>query len=101
MRSIIALLPLLLLPLAAQTDGAAPAASRSQLSEETAGPLKALEVMPMPGAVKGRFDHFGVDLKHNRLFATHEDYRSVLVLDLGGGRKSVGCGERVGLRRPR
>src|ERR1039458_3494046 len=38
--------------------------------------------MPMPGAVKGRFDHFAVDLKHNRLFATPEDYHAVMVLDL-------------------
>jgi len=97
MRSIIALLPLLLLPLAAQTDGAAPAASRSQLSEETAGPLKALEVMPMPGAVKGRFDHFGVDLKHNRLFATPEDYHAVLVLDLPNAKPAA---EIHGIARP-
>jgi len=97
MRSIIALLPLLVLPMAAQTGRATPAASQSQLSEETAGPLKALEVMPMPGAVKGRLDHFGVDLKHNRLFATPEDYHAVLVLDLPNAKPVA---EIRGIARP-
>jgi hypothetical protein len=63
MRSIIALLRLFVVTLAAQTDRATPAASPDQHAEETAAPLRELEVKPMPGAVKGRFDHFGVDLK--------------------------------------
>jgi hypothetical protein len=52
------------------------------LFEETSAPLKALETITLPPAVKGRFDHFGIDLKHNRLFATPEDYHAVLVFDL-------------------
>jgi len=53
--------------------------------------------MPMPGAVKGRFDHFGVDLKHNRLFATPEDYHAVLVLDLPNAKPAA---EIHGIARP-
>ena len=97
MCSIIVALPLLVLPLAAQMDRATPAASQAQPSEEAAGPLKALEVMRMPSAVKGRFDHFGVDLKHNRLFATPEDYHAVLVLDLPDGKPVA---EIRGIARP-
>jgi hypothetical protein len=52
------------------------------LFEETAAPLNPLETISLPPAVKGKFDHFGVDLKHNRLFATPEDYHAVLVYDL-------------------
>ncbi len=97
MRSIIAALPLLVLPLAAQMDRATPAVSQVQPSEETGGPMKALEVMPMPSAVKGRFDHFGADLKHNRLFATPEDYHAVLVLGLPNAEPA---GEIRGIARP-
>jgi len=61
-------------------------ASRSQLFEETDAPLKPIDTISLPPAVKGRFDHFGVDLKHNRLFATPEDYHAVLVLDLVSGK---------------
>src|SRR5581483_7359459 len=31
------------------------------------------------------FDHFTADLKHNRLFATAEDYHAVVVYDLVSG----------------
>ena len=61
-------------------------ASYAQLFEATNAPLKALDIISLPAAVKGRFDHFGVDLKHNRLFATPEDYHAVLVLDLVSGK---------------
>jgi DNA-binding beta-propeller fold protein YncE len=57
-------------------------ASHSQLFQETAAPLLPLDSIPLSSAVKGHFDHFGVDLKHNRLFATAEDYHAVLVFDL-------------------
>lgn len=56
--------------------------NNSALFEETGAPLKALQMIPIPPAVKGCFDHFGVDLKHNRLFATPEDAHVVLVYDL-------------------
>lgn len=60
--------------------------SHNQLFEDTAKPLLQLDTIALPAAVKGRFDHFGVDLKHNRLFATPEDYHAVLVLDLVNSR---------------
>ena len=44
--------------------------------------LSAIETIALPPAVKGKFDHFAIDLKHNRLFATPEDYHAVLVFDL-------------------
>ncbi len=61
-------------------------ASQAQLFEETDTPLKPIDTIALPAGVKGRFDHFGVDLKHNRLFATLEDYHAVLVLDLVSGK---------------
>lgn len=61
--------------------------SHAQLFDQTDAPLKALDTISLPDAVKGHFDHFGVDLKHNRLFATPEDYHAVLVLDLVSGKR--------------
>ena len=52
------------------------------LFEDSMAPLKASETITLGQAVKGKFDHFAVDLKHNRLFATAEDYHAVLVYDL-------------------
>src|SRR5258708_1475511 len=52
------------------------------LFEDGQAPLKAMETIALPPAVKGKFDHFAIDLKHNRLFATPEDYHAVLVFDL-------------------
>jgi DNA-binding beta-propeller fold protein YncE len=49
-------------------------------------PLKQSETFGLPGEIKGHFDHFGVDVGGRRLFATPEDYRSVLVLDLDSGK---------------
>jgi DNA-binding beta-propeller fold protein YncE len=56
-------------------------ANHDQLFETTDVPLKELQMIPLGAGVKGNFDHFGVDLKHNRLFATAEDSHSVLVLN--------------------
>jgi hypothetical protein len=39
----------------------------------------------LPAAVKGHFDHLAIDLKGNRLFATPEDFKAVLVLDPNTG----------------
>src|ERR1700722_3666658 len=49
-------------------------------------PLRLVQTLAMPGTVKGNFDHFGIDLKRNRLFATPEDFKAVLVFDLGTGK---------------
>ena len=47
-------------------------------------PLKLVTTMPMPGFT-GDFDHFGVDLKGNRLFLAAEDQKTVEVFDLRTG----------------
>jgi DNA-binding beta-propeller fold protein YncE len=60
--------------------------SHDQLFEATDAPLKAMETISLGADVKGHFDHFGVDLKHNRLFATAEDSHSVLVLNSVDGK---------------
>jgi DNA-binding beta-propeller fold protein YncE len=48
--------------------------------------LKLAQTLTLPSDIKGNFDHFGVDLKGNRLFATPEGYRAVLVFDLKSGK---------------
>src|SRR5260370_10457182 len=53
--------------------------------EDTA-PLKLVQTITLPAAIKGHFDHFEVDLKGGRLFATPEGYKSVLVFDLKTGK---------------
>lgn len=58
------------------------AKTRSQDSS----PLKLVQTLQLPADVKGNFDHFGVDLKGNRLFATPEDYKAVVVFDLKTGK---------------
>ena len=49
-------------------------------------PLQLVQTYQLPAAVKGNFDHLEVDLKRNRLFATPEDFRAVLVFDIGTGK---------------
>ncbi len=66
-----------LFPLRAQSQGAAP--------------LKLVQTIRMPG-VKGHFDHFGVDLKGHRLFATPEDHKTVEVFDLRTGKPIYSIG---------
>lgn len=48
--------------------------------------LKQIENWRLSPDVKGHFDHFGVDLKGNRLFITPEDYHAVLVYSLSDGK---------------
>jgi WD40 repeat protein len=47
-------------------------------------PLKLIVTTPMPGFT-GDFDHFGVDVKGNRLFLAAEDQKTVEVFDLRTG----------------
>jgi DNA-binding beta-propeller fold protein YncE len=54
--------------------------SYDQLFEKTDVALKDIESIPL-GAQGKRFDHFGVDLKHHRLFLAAEDSHSVLMVD--------------------
>lgn len=49
-------------------------------------PLKLAQTLTLPADIKGNFDHFGVDLKGSRLFATPEGYKAVLVFDLKSGK---------------
>jgi DNA-binding beta-propeller fold protein YncE len=49
-------------------------------------PLHLLQKLELPADVKGNLDHFGIDLKRHRLFATPEDYKAVLVFDLDSGK---------------
>src|SRR6202790_5147769 len=53
---------------------------------QDAPPLKLAQTLTLPSDIKGNFDHFGVDLKGNRLFATPEGYKAVLVFDLKSGK---------------
>jgi len=48
--------------------------------------LHLVQTITLPATVKGNFDHFGIDLKRNRLFATPEDFKAVLVFDLTQGK---------------
>ena len=48
--------------------------------------LRLVQTYTLPAEVKGNFDHLEVDLKRNRLFATPEDYKAVLVVDMESGK---------------
>src|SRR6266446_187528 len=48
--------------------------------------LKLIRTFKLPPEVKGNFDHFAIDLKGGRLFATPEDFKAVLVLDVKNGK---------------
>jgi DNA-binding beta-propeller fold protein YncE len=50
-------------------------------------PLKLIATTPMPGFT-GDFDHFGLDLKGNRLFLASEDQKTVEVFDLQTGERT-------------
>src|SRR5258708_12266583 len=54
---------------------------------QAVAPFKLLQKIPMPN-VKGRLDHFGVDLKGKRLFvaALGDDQNTVEVIDLKSGK---------------
>jgi DNA-binding beta-propeller fold protein YncE len=54
-------------------------------SDETA-PLKLVQTLSLAADATGQFDHFGVDLKNGRLFATPEASHSVRVFDLKTGK---------------
>jgi DNA-binding beta-propeller fold protein YncE len=50
-----------------------------------ADPLKLVAKYKMPGDVKGRFDHLGVDLRGSRLFLAAETAHEVLIFNLRTG----------------
>jgi DNA-binding beta-propeller fold protein YncE len=49
-------------------------------------PLKLVQTYKLSLDVKGNFDHFAIDLAGNRLFATPEEYKAVLVFDIKTGK---------------
>jgi DNA-binding beta-propeller fold protein YncE len=49
-------------------------------------PLKLIQTFDLTPDVKGNFDHFAIDLKGSRLFATPEEYKAVLVFDVKTGK---------------
>src|SRR6266571_192656 len=48
--------------------------------------LKLLQTIPLPG-VKGRFDHFAIDAKGNRLFVAALGNNTLEVIDLAAGKR--------------
>src|SRR5260370_20029233 len=64
---------------------------------QVAAPIKLAQTYELSAEVKGNFDHFGIDLKGGRLFATPEGYHAVVVFDLKTGKlvnKIDGIGKR-------
>src|SRR5579864_7964973 len=53
---------------------------------QDAAPLKLVQTYTLAPDVKGNFDHFAIDLKGGRLFATPEDFKAVLVFDVKTGK---------------
>jgi len=53
---------------------------------QDSAPLKLVQTFKLSPDIKGNFDHFAIDLKTNRLFATPEGYKAVLVLDARSGK---------------
>src|SRR6202011_59723 len=49
-------------------------------------PLQLVATTPLPG-FSGDFDHFGIDLKGNRLFLTAEEHQTVEVFELQTGKR--------------
>ena len=65
-------------------------------------PLKLIQSIPVPGLEGGKFDHFGVDLKGNRLFSTFEaqgTHGSVEVFDMRTNKHIQSIGKGV-LQQP-
>jgi DNA-binding beta-propeller fold protein YncE len=60
-------------------------ANHDQLFEATDASVKISQTIPLGDGISGHFDHFGVDLKHNRLFATAEDSHTVVVINTVDG----------------
>ena len=55
-------------------------------AQQGPAPLRLVQSIPMPAGFV-HFDHFGVDAKGGRLFATFEDHNTVEVFDLKTGKK--------------
>ncbi|HXM20692.1 MAG TPA: hypothetical protein VN948_05455 [Terriglobales bacterium] len=53
--------------------------------DQKTSPLELTHRFKLPGSIKGHFDHFAVDAKHTRLFATAVDDKAVVVFDFVKG----------------
>src|SRR4029077_1705610 len=60
--------------------------SAQLVAAQTAASLKLSAKYDIPAAVKGRFDHLGIDIGGNRLFVVGEEAQQVLVFDLATGK---------------
>jgi DNA-binding beta-propeller fold protein YncE len=58
-------------------------------------PLTQVGSTPLPSITGGDFDHFAVDLRHNRLYVTAEVYASIEVFDLKTGEHLLSVREVV------
>jgi DNA-binding beta-propeller fold protein YncE len=59
--------------------------SPGELHAADAAPLTQIGSTPLPEVTGGDFDHFAVDLRHNRLYVAAEVYASIEVFDLKTG----------------
>ena len=57
-----------------------------EVRAQGAAPLKLVQSFKLLPDIKGNFDHFAIDVKNSRLFATPEGYKAVLVFDLQRGK---------------
>jgi len=62
----------------------------------SAGPLKLVQTIELAPDITGHFDHFGVDLKHDRLFVTPLDHKSVEVFNIKTGKQIYSIGGITG-----
>lgn len=60
--------------------------SAAALQAQSGAPLVPVSKDAMPASIQGRFDHPGIDVRGNRLFAAAESAHQVLVFDLHTGR---------------
>ncbi|GEM_PF-193318 len=68
-----------------------PKITKAAAKSTASAPLRLVQTISLKD-IDGDFDHFGLDLKGNRLFLTAEDHKSIEVFDLKSGRhlRSVG-----------
>jgi DNA-binding beta-propeller fold protein YncE len=72
------------------------AMSLPTLSGAESMPLKLVQTIPLPG-LRGRFDHFSIDAKGNRLFVAALGNNSLEVIDLAAARRIQSL---VGMSKP-
>ncbi len=53
---------------------------------QDSAPLRLVQTFKLPSDVKGNFDHFAIDVKNDRLFATPEEHKAVVVFDVQSGK---------------